>query len=83
MVVTTLNTHSSLFLARFVNVVLSLTLVVVVAGAPMAWADDLPDLGESARAELSPQIERKLGESIMNEIRLREPSYVDDPEIND
>ncbi|MFZ4535370.1 MAG: M48 family metalloprotease [Propionivibrio sp.] len=46
-------------------------------------ADELPDLGESARAEFSPQIERRIGESIMNEIRLREPSYVDDPEIND
>ena len=46
-------------------------------------AEDLPDLGESARAELSPQLERKVGEKIMNEIRQREPSYVDDPEIND
>ena len=46
-------------------------------------ADDLPDLGESARAELSPQLERKVGENIMNEIRLREPSYIDDPEIGD
>ena len=48
-----------------------------------SFADDLPDLGESARAELSPQLERKVGERIMNEIRLREPSYIDDPEIND
>ncbi len=46
-------------------------------------ASDLPELGESARAEFSPQLERKIGESIMNEIRLSEPSYVDDPEIND
>ena len=46
-------------------------------------ADDLPDLGESARAEFSPQLERKIGERILNEIRLREPSYVDDPEISD
>jgi predicted Zn-dependent protease len=45
--------------------------------------NDLPDLGESARAELSPQLERKIGESIMNQIRQREPSYIDDPEIND
>ncbi len=57
--------------------------VVAISGICMVRADDLPDLGESARAELSPQIERRLGESIMNEIRLREPSYVDDPEIND
>ena len=45
--------------------------------------NDLPDLGESARAELSPQLERKIGESIMNEIRQRGPSYIDDSEIND
>ena len=45
--------------------------------------DDLPDLGEAARAELSPQMERKIGERIMNEIRLREPSYIDDAELND
>ena len=51
--------------------------------APSVLADDLPDLGESARAELSPQLERKVGESIMNEIRLREPSYIDDPEVSD
>ena len=57
--------------------------MVLFAGAPLVLADDLPDLGESARAELSPQVERRIGENIMNEIRLREPSYVDDPEIND
>ncbi|MDR2614414.1 MAG: M48 family metalloprotease [Candidatus Accumulibacter sp.] len=51
--------------------------------ASNAQVNGLPDLGESARAELSPQVERRIGESIMNEIRLREPSYVDDPEIND
>ena len=49
----------------------------------VAGANDLPDLGESARADLSPQLERRIGESIMKEIRQREPSYVDDPEIND
>jgi len=49
----------------------------------MTWADDLPDLGESARADLPQQLERRLGQSIMNDIRQREPSYVDDPEIND
>ena len=45
--------------------------------------DSLPDLGESARADLPPQLEKKIGESIMNDIRLHEPSYVDDPEINE
>ena len=51
--------------------------------ATSGGAADLPELGEAARTELSPQVERRIGESIMNEIRQREPSYVDDPEIND
>ena len=55
----------------------------VVVGNFSVFAQELPDLGEASRAVLSPQIERRIGESIMNEIRLREPSYVDDPEIND
>ncbi len=78
-----LNSRSSNFLVRFGRLALPLALVGTIAATPLALANDLPDLGESARAELSPQIERKIGESIMNEIRLREPSYVDDPEIND
>lgn len=63
---------------------------LVVAGVlglggslPVRAADELPDLGESARVDLSPQIERRVGESIMNDIRLHEPTYVDDPEISD
>jgi predicted Zn-dependent protease len=54
-----------------------------LALAQAARADGLPDLGEAARAELSPQMERKIGESIMNEIRLHESSYIDDPEVGD
>jgi predicted Zn-dependent protease len=70
-------------ISRFPFLRLALPIVLAFALASVAIADELPDLGESARAEFSPQIERKIGESIMNEIRLREPSYVDDPEIND
>jgi len=58
-------------------------LVFLLAISTSVGAADLPDLGESARAELSPQMERNIGEKIMNEIRSREPTYVDDPEIND
>ena len=65
------------------RLILPIMLAVSVFGWTHAVAEDLPELGEAARAELSPQLERKIGESIMNEIRLREPSYVDDPEIND
>ena len=46
-------------------------------------AEDLPDLGESARAEMPQQLERRIGESIMNDIRLRESTYIDDPDVND
>ena len=61
---------------------------ILVLGAGLAFAanaqfDTLPDLGESSRAELSPQMEHKIGQNIMNEIRLRETAYVDDPEVND
>lgn len=43
---------------------------------------NLPDLGDSAQAELTPQMERRIGERIMQEIR-RDPDYVDDPEVRD
>ncbi len=45
-------------------------------------AQSLPDLGDSSQADMSPQDERRIGESIMREIR-RDPDYVDDPEIRD
>jgi predicted Zn-dependent protease len=48
---------------------------------PVVLAEGLPDLGETAQAEFSPQMEKRVGESIMQDIRLREPSYLDDPEI--
>ena len=62
---------------------LPLIVLATFSSTPQSVANNLPDLGDSARAEFSPQVERKIGESIMNEIRLREPSYIDDPEIND
>lgn len=42
--------------------------------------NNLPTLGDSARADLSPTLERKLGEEIMNDIR-RDPDYLDDDAI--
>ena len=78
-----MNSHLRNNSFRFPRAVRSALAALVVACVCPALANDLPDLGESARAELSPQVERRIGESIMNEIRLREPSYVDDPEIND
>ena len=63
--------------------VVCLAVAAAVGSSSARAADELPDLGEAARAELSPQLERKIGERILNEIRLREPSYVDDPELSD
>jgi predicted Zn-dependent protease len=56
-------------------------LALLLLVAPVVMAEGLPDLGEAAQADLSPQTERKIGESIMQDIRLHESSYVDDPEI--
>jgi len=43
----------------------------------------LPDLGDASGSDLSFQTERKIGESIMRDIRIREPSYLDDPEVTE
>lgn len=59
---------------------LLLVLPLLGSGMPLR-AEGLPELGESAQNDLSPSAEKRIGESIMRDIRLREPSYVDDPEI--
>lgn len=64
--------------------------LAAVALAPRAFGQassqnvvqSLPDLG-SGDSVLSPQMERRLGEQIMREIRSQDPQYVDDPEISD
>jgi predicted Zn-dependent protease len=48
-----------------------------------ASAQGLPDLGGAGDAGLAPQTERRIGESIMRDIRFRDPSYLDDPEVAD
>ncbi|MBU4611267.1 M48 family metalloprotease [Achromobacter sp. GG226] len=40
----------------------------------------LPELGDSAAVDLSPRVERRLGEAIMADGR-RDPTYIDDPAI--
>lgn len=44
-------------------------------------AHELPELGDASQDVLSPQMQRRLGEGFYNEIRLRDPAYIDDPEI--
>jgi predicted Zn-dependent protease len=53
----------------------------IVAAPPLSVAEGLPDLGEAAQTEFSPAMERRIGESVMLEIR-RDPAWLDDPEVN-
>jgi beta-barrel assembly-enhancing protease len=57
-----------------------LSLVLLASGAR---AQALPELGDTSGALLSPSLERKIGEQAMREIRLREPTYLDDPELTE
>jgi predicted Zn-dependent protease len=54
--------------------------VGILSAPPLLVAQGLPDLGEAAQSEFSPALERRIGESIMLEIRA-DPAYLDDPEI--
>src|SRR5512134_22575 len=56
---------------------------VLMACAPPAGAQALPELGDAAGATIAPQVERRIGEAIVREIRFRHPAYVDDPEVSD
>jgi beta-barrel assembly-enhancing protease len=58
-------------------------LALCLLPAPAGFGQSLPDLGGTSDAGLPPQVERRIGESIMREIRFREPNYLDDPEISD
>ncbi|TMH56522.1 MAG: M48 family peptidase, partial [Betaproteobacteria bacterium] len=63
---------------RIPAVCLGLALLV-----PQARAQTLPELGDTSGALLSPYLERKIGEQAMREIRLREPTFLDDPELTE
>ena len=58
-------------------------LALLLVLLPPAMAEGLPDLGDAAQAALSPQTERRVGESIMRDIRLRDPSFVNDAEATE
>jgi len=65
------------------NLVKLLAFLLCMAPAPATiHAEGLPNLGEVAQAELSPQMEKRIGEYIMRDIRQHEPAYIDDPELN-
>jgi predicted Zn-dependent protease len=60
---------------------MAVLLCVATAVAPQAFGQSLPDLGGGDGA-LSPQVERRIGEEYMREIRVN-PAYVGDPEVAD
>jgi len=57
-------------------------LLALVSVCASAQSQNLPDLGGVADSTLSPQAERRMGESIMADIR-RDPDFVEDPEITE
>jgi predicted Zn-dependent protease len=57
-------------------------LLLLLLVIPRALAQGLPDLGDVSQSGFSPLQERRLGESIMREIRAS-PSYYDDAEATD
>ena len=70
--------------SRLAVSLLLLPVCVSMAGwAPAAYAEGLPDLGESAQADLPPQMEKRIGADVMRDIRLHEAAYLDDPEVSE
>jgi len=55
-------------------------MAAIIAFSSMA-ANNLPELGDAAGDDLSLATEKRIGQQIMHEIRARDPSYLDDPEI--
>ncbi len=58
----------------------ALALSLLLAYPALLHADDLPDLGDVSQNELSPAMEKQIGQKVMNEIR-QDPSFLDDPEV--
>lgn len=57
-------------------------LLFLAPAASVSVAEGLPDLGEVSQANLPLQMEKRIGESIMQDIRQHEPAYMEDPEIS-
>ncbi len=60
--------------------VLAAGLCPVLVITPAGLAQNLPNLGDESSNALSPQMERRIGESYYRELR-RDLSYLDDPEL--
>ncbi|HZR69800.1 MAG TPA: M48 family metalloprotease [Burkholderiales bacterium] len=53
------------------------------AVAAPVLAQSLPELGDRLSSALSPALERKIGEQAMQDIRLHDPHFLDDPELTE
>ena len=62
---------------------ISSLLALCLAFAPPVLAEGLPELGDTAQLALTPQMERRVGEAIMRDIRLRDPAFDDDAEATE
>lgn len=69
---------SHFLFARPVRRIATLLLLLPLA----APANNLPDLGDVAQADLPPSMEQRIGESLWRDTRVRERSYINDPEIS-
>ncbi len=58
-----------------------LLILILLLSLTVALAQNLPELGDATAAALSPQLERRIGEEAMRDIRLREPSFLEDQEV--
>lgn len=67
---------------RYHSIMKFQTAIAALLMSSIAFADELPDLGDASQSALSPVQERKLGEGIMGQIR-SSPAYLDDPEVTD
>ena len=67
---------------RVVAVLTASALALQTLGPGAAVAQTLPDLGDESQSLITPTQERKLGESIVRQIRAS-GGYLDDPEVND
>lgn len=61
---------------------LTFALLMPASFLSVSAAQNLPTLGDTSREELSPLMERKLGEQIMNSVR-RDPDFMDDGPISE
>jgi len=65
---------------RALALLLALSLAAGPSGGTVAGAQNLPDLGDESAGTLSPQMERRIGESYYRDLR-RDVAYLDDAEI--